>query len=176
MSTRSSKRIKVTESKDESDGITSSKNLYREISSDEDEMPQIKKRAVRKSGQKSKKVNESDDDEFEIKPKKEKLEKIKAPVKRAPRKTSTAEPKPKKVKVTDLPENEDGEAPMDKKPIKIKDESSEAHNNPNWKDFQLLSEITDIPQNIAKNIINLFKEDNEIPFICRYRKELTGDM
>lgn len=176
MSTRSSKRIKAT---DESDGITSSKNLYREISSDEeDEIPQVKKRAVRKTGQKSKKENESDDDEFEIKLKKEKLEKIKAPAKRAPRKTSTAEPKPKKVKVTDLPESEDGSAPVDKKPIKrkIKDETSEIHNNPNWKDFQLLSEISDIPQNIAKNIINLFKEDNEIPFICRYRKELTGDM
>lgn len=170
MSTRSSRRIK-----DESDGITGSKNLYKEISSSEDEMPQVKKKAVRKTGQKSKKEN--DEDEFEIKPKKEKLEKIKAPVKRAPRKISTAEPKSKKAKITDLPENENEEA-LEEKPVqrKLKDESTEVHNNPNWKDFQLLSEITEIPQNIAKNIINLFKEDNEIPFICRYRKELTGDM
>jgi transcriptional accessory protein Tex/SPT6 len=32
----------------------------------------------------------------------------------------------------------------------------------------------DLPR--ARNIVKLFKEDNTVPFICRYRKELIGEM
>lgn len=154
MATRSSRRIKETGSKDEADGITSSsKTRYVEISSSEDEMPKLKKRAVRKTGQKSKKDSESDNDDFVPKSKKgntttaekQKPDKIKAPVKRAPRKTSTTEPKPKKLKVTDLSENQNEDVQVEKIiKAKLKDEASQIHNNPNWKDFQLLSEISDI--------------------------------
>ena len=45
-----------------------------------------------------------------------------------------------------------------------------------WKEHELLSEMQNIELETAKNIIRLFQEENTIPFICRYRRELIGDM
>jgi transcriptional accessory protein Tex/SPT6 len=40
----------------------------------------------------------------------------------------------------------------------------------------LLSQQQEIPKAIAKNIVALFQEDNTIPFICRYRRDLIDNM
>lgn len=45
-----------------------------------------------------------------------------------------------------------------------------------WTEPQLLAEIQNLDFQTSQNIIKLFKDDNTIPFICRYRKELIGDM
>ncbi|KXJ74278.1 hypothetical protein RP20_CCG013983 [Aedes albopictus] len=45
-----------------------------------------------------------------------------------------------------------------------------------WDDFELLAEMQNIDRRTARTIIKLFEEENTIPFICRYRKELIGDM
>lgn len=44
-----------------------------------------------------------------------------------------------------------------------------------WNEPQLLAEFQNIDRYTAANIIKLFKEDNTIPFMCRYRKELIGN-
>lgn len=45
-----------------------------------------------------------------------------------------------------------------------------------WTQPQLLSELQNIDFQTSLNIIQLFEKDNTIPFICRYRKELIGDI
>lgn len=45
-----------------------------------------------------------------------------------------------------------------------------------WREHELLAEIEEIDGQIARNIVKLFDEENTIPFIARYRKELTGCM
>lgn len=45
-----------------------------------------------------------------------------------------------------------------------------------WTDEQLLSELQHIDQQTCTNIIQLFNDDNTIPFMCRYRRELIGDL
>lgn len=45
-----------------------------------------------------------------------------------------------------------------------------------WRDADLLADLQEINPEIAQNVINLFDTDNTIPFIARYRKELTGNM
>ncbi|XP_049963184.1 S1 RNA-binding domain-containing protein 1 [Schistocerca serialis cubense] len=45
-----------------------------------------------------------------------------------------------------------------------------------WRDAELLADLQEISPEIAENVINLFDTDNTIPFIARYRKELTGNM
>lgn len=45
-----------------------------------------------------------------------------------------------------------------------------------WTVPQLLAEIQKLDFQTSQNIIQLFNDDNTIPFICRYRKELIGDM
>ncbi|XP_053696973.1 uncharacterized protein YdcI [Sabethes cyaneus] len=45
-----------------------------------------------------------------------------------------------------------------------------------WDDHELLAEMQNIDRHTARNIIRLFEEENTIPFICRYRRELIGDM
>lgn len=45
-----------------------------------------------------------------------------------------------------------------------------------WTPEQLLSNLQGIDRATSANIIRLFDEDNTIPFICRYRRELTGNM
>ncbi|XP_059504597.1 S1 RNA-binding domain-containing protein 1 isoform X2 [Stegostoma tigrinum] len=46
----------------------------------------------------------------------------------------------------------------------------------NWNITQVLSERTNTDAWACANVIRLFKEENTIPFIARYRKELTNNM
>uniref|UniRef100_A0A8C8FK07 S1 motif domain-containing protein n=1 Tax=Oncorhynchus tshawytscha TaxID=74940 RepID=A0A8C8FK07_ONCTS len=48
--------------------------------------------------------------------------------------------------------------------------------NMNWDLIQLLSERTGVDQWVCLNISQLFKEENTIPFIVRYRKEMINHM
>lgn len=45
-----------------------------------------------------------------------------------------------------------------------------------WTDIDYISEMNNVDRNIANNVVKLFKEDNTIPFIARYRKNMTGSM
>ncbi|KYN29381.1 S1 RNA-binding domain-containing protein 1 [Trachymyrmex cornetzi] len=45
-----------------------------------------------------------------------------------------------------------------------------------WTDIDYISEVNNVTRCIAKNLVKLFKEDNTIPFIARYRKNMTGSM
>ncbi|XP_062980033.1 S1 RNA-binding domain-containing protein 1 [Elgaria multicarinata webbii] len=46
----------------------------------------------------------------------------------------------------------------------------------NWDIVQVLSQRTGIEEWVCANIIRLFNDDNTIPFIARYRKELINNM
>ncbi|XP_070590650.1 S1 RNA-binding domain-containing protein 1 [Erythrolamprus reginae] len=46
----------------------------------------------------------------------------------------------------------------------------------NWDIVEVLSQRTDIEAWVCANIIKLFNDDNTIPFIVRYRKELINNM
>lgn len=43
-----------------------------------------------------------------------------------------------------------------------------------WTADELLSQLQHIDRTTSANIIRLFDDDNTIPFICRYRRELIG--
>ncbi|XP_071580913.1 uncharacterized protein YdcI [Temnothorax nylanderi] len=45
-----------------------------------------------------------------------------------------------------------------------------------WTDIDYVSEINNIDRRIVENVVRLFKEDNTIPFIARYRKNMTCSM
>lgn len=45
-----------------------------------------------------------------------------------------------------------------------------------WKKHELLAELEDIPTRNAQKIIDLFDDENTIPFMCRYRRDLIGDI
>lgn len=47
---------------------------------------------------------------------------------------------------------------------------------PNWQDYELLADNLSLNLQLAKNIIALFENGNEIPFIARYRKTETENM
>ncbi|XP_068262800.1 S1 RNA-binding domain-containing protein 1 isoform X2 [Nyctibius grandis] len=78
------------------------------------------------------------------------------------------EPPFKKIKSTTCPEG---------KPVKnlggnkVKEEFEM-----NWDIVQALSEITNVEPWVCANLIRLFQEENTIPFIARYRKELINNM
>uniref|UniRef100_A0A672ULT0 S1 RNA binding domain 1 n=1 Tax=Strigops habroptila TaxID=2489341 RepID=A0A672ULT0_STRHB len=78
------------------------------------------------------------------------------------------EPPFKKIKSTTSPEG---------KPVKnlggnkVKEEFEM-----NWDIVQALSEITNVEPWVCANLIRLFKEENTIPFIARYRKELINNL
>ncbi|XP_010135055.1 PREDICTED: S1 RNA-binding domain-containing protein 1 [Buceros rhinoceros silvestris] len=46
----------------------------------------------------------------------------------------------------------------------------------NWDIVQVLSEITNVESWVCANLIRLFQEENTIPFIARYRKELINNL
>ncbi|KAG8229033.1 hypothetical protein J437_LFUL007588 [Ladona fulva] len=48
--------------------------------------------------------------------------------------------------------------------------------NADWDEAEEIAEDLRLPYYIVKNVIRLFNEDNTIPFIARYRKEMTGNM
>ncbi|KFR04546.1 S1 RNA-binding domain-containing protein 1 [Opisthocomus hoazin] len=78
------------------------------------------------------------------------------------------EPPVKKIKSTTCPEG---------KPVKnlggnkVKEEFEM-----NWDIVQALSEITNVEPWVCANLIRLFQEENTIPFIARYRKELINNL
>lgn len=87
--------------------------------------------------------------------------------KKSPKKTL-----PKKTAKNILPKE-----PASKKNEPIVNNNIEGQNlTSTWTDETLLSELESIDYNISRNIIKLFSEDNTIPFIARYRKDLTGHM
>lgn len=45
-----------------------------------------------------------------------------------------------------------------------------------WNEAELLSGSYNISKNIMENIVELFQKDNTIPFMCRYRKDLIGNI
>lgn len=48
--------------------------------------------------------------------------------------------------------------------------------HPEWQDSELLSQETCIEPKIAQSVIKLLDEGNTIPFIARYRKNMTNNM
>ncbi|XP_041034532.1 S1 RNA-binding domain-containing protein 1 isoform X1 [Carcharodon carcharias] len=66
---------------------------------------------------------------------------------------------------------------LDGKPIKLQRGCVEIGDmQMNWNITQVLSERTNTEAWACANLIRLFKEENTIPFIARYRKELTNNM
>ncbi|XP_075145670.1 uncharacterized protein YdcI [Haematobia irritans] len=57
-------------------------------------------------------------------------------------------------------------------PQKIQGRSSFWARRKIWTIDELLAETTNIEPRAAKNIVNLFENENTIPFICRYRRDL----
>lgn len=47
---------------------------------------------------------------------------------------------------------------------------------PYWKEYELLEDRHKLATHVAKNLIRLFENGNEIPFIARYRKNETQNM
>lgn len=45
-----------------------------------------------------------------------------------------------------------------------------------WTDEQLLSQLQYLDFDTSSNIVRLFDEGNTIPFMCRYRRELIGNL
>lgn len=45
-----------------------------------------------------------------------------------------------------------------------------------WQNYELLSEYHNIDFNVSRNVVQLFDEGCTIPFIARYRKDITGNM
>ncbi|XP_067844886.1 S1 RNA-binding domain-containing protein 1 [Heptranchias perlo] len=78
------------------------------------------------------------------------------------------EPALKKQKTENYPEG---------KPVKLQRGCVEIGDTQmNWNIIQVLSERTNTEAWVCANLIRLFKEENTIPFIARYRKELTNNM
>ncbi|NXG69035.1 SRBD1 protein, partial [Baryphthengus martii] len=78
------------------------------------------------------------------------------------------EPPLKKIKLTASPE---GKPAKNLGGNKIKEEFEM-----NWDIVQALSEITNVEPWVCANLIRLFQEENTIPFIARYRKELINNL
>uniref|UniRef100_A0A8D0H2P2 S1 RNA-binding domain-containing protein 1 n=1 Tax=Sphenodon punctatus TaxID=8508 RepID=A0A8D0H2P2_SPHPU len=63
------------------------------------------------------------------------------------------------------------------KPVKLaRSTNIDEENKMNWDIVQVLSDRTNIEEWVCANIIRLFKDDNTIPFIARYRKELINNL
>lgn len=45
-----------------------------------------------------------------------------------------------------------------------------------WKDHEILAQRKDLKLNVAKNLIRLFQDGNTVPFIARYRRDVTENM
>ncbi|XP_076640501.1 S1 RNA-binding domain-containing protein 1 [Colletes latitarsis] len=45
-----------------------------------------------------------------------------------------------------------------------------------WTDVDYVSEVNNVKKHIVQNVVKLFNEENTIPFIARYRKNMTGGM
>lgn len=101
-------------------------------------------------------------------------------------------PKQSKRKIQ-IPESDDGRKPLVAKRAKIEIDSATAKPHETqrqqqrtskrfdiptktWTEPELLAQLQQLDYSTAKNIIQLFEDDNTIPFICRYRKETIGDL
>ncbi|XP_077138522.1 S1 RNA-binding domain-containing protein 1 [Ranitomeya variabilis] len=64
------------------------------------------------------------------------------------------------------------------KPVKYKARGSAASESSdmNWNIVEVLSERTNVESWVCSNLIQLFQDDNTIPFIARYRKELINNL
>ncbi|KAL2716873.1 S1 RNA-binding domain-containing protein 1 [Vespula squamosa] len=69
--------------------------------------------------------------------------------------------------------NEDLSLERPRKEIDIENFSTECVE---WTDVDYICEVQNIDKQVAENIVKLFKDDNTIPFIARYRKSMTGGM
>ncbi|KAL6259586.1 hypothetical protein P5V15_009503 [Pogonomyrmex californicus] len=64
-----------------------------------------------------------------------------------------------------------------KEDLKIKEKFNSSFSQcAEWTDVDYISEINNVDRHIVENVVKLFKEDNTIPFIARYRKNMTGSM
>ncbi|KOC60832.1 S1 RNA-binding domain-containing protein 1 [Habropoda laboriosa] len=45
-----------------------------------------------------------------------------------------------------------------------------------WSDVDYVSEVNNVEKHIAANVVKLFNDDNTIPFIARYRRNMTNGM
>uniref|UniRef100_A0A8C3XAZ4 S1 RNA-binding domain-containing protein 1 n=1 Tax=Catagonus wagneri TaxID=51154 RepID=A0A8C3XAZ4_9CETA len=79
------------------------------------------------------------------------------------------QPPLKKVKTETCPQGQPVRFPANANDIKEEVEM-------NWDVVQVLSERTNIELWVCANIIRLFNDDNTIPFIIRYRKELINNL
>lgn len=150
-------------------------NLDTTYNDSEEEKP--KKRVTKKSKPAIKKEVEDN----ETKPKKTVARKRKTPIKK-----EKSEPKPKASKRKSSSQIENDEQPKPKVARKRKTATEEQvdgnvqtfkpSNNTVWNDVDWLAEFNNINPWTAKNIINLFDDDNSIPFIARYRRDLTSNM
>ncbi|NXW06348.1 SRBD1 protein, partial [Fregetta grallaria] len=78
------------------------------------------------------------------------------------------EPPFKKIKSTTCPEG---------KPVKnLGGKKVKEEFEMNWDIVRALSEITNVEPWVCANLIRLFQEENTIPFIARYRKELINNL
>lgn len=66
-------------------------------------------------------------------------------------------------------------ADLDKKNLS-NDNIKNFDNKVEWSEQDYICDVHKIESKIAHNIVSLFKDDNTIPFIARYRKEKTGGM
>ncbi|XP_040207491.1 S1 RNA-binding domain-containing protein 1 isoform X2 [Rana temporaria] len=60
------------------------------------------------------------------------------------------------------------------KPVKLKGSGQES-TEMNWDTVEILAERTNVEPWVCANLIKLFKDENTIPFIARYRKELINN-
>ncbi|KPP71057.1 hypothetical protein Z043_110066 [Scleropages formosus] len=79
------------------------------------------------------------------------------------------EPPPKKIKLSSAPQG---------KPVKCQTTGCSLSSNihMNWDLIEVLSERMQLERWVCANLVQLFQEENTIPFIVRYRKEIINHM
>ncbi|KAI1894419.1 hypothetical protein AGOR_G00115610 [Albula goreensis] len=79
------------------------------------------------------------------------------------------EPVTKKLKTSEAPQG---------KPVRAPKSGKDLRNDlqMNWDPIEVLSEISKVERWVCANIVELLREENTIPFIVRYRKELINHM
>ncbi|KAJ9581337.1 hypothetical protein L9F63_023485, partial [Diploptera punctata] len=157
-------------------------------SEEEEEEDEIK---PKKFGSRKRKLDSDSDDDYlpetpkkkikkaEGKPKPEKKPKEKAaPKEKKPKTVKPKTERKKPVRKTKTKENvlqgSAGEGTSNVQlgnPIQIQDAD-----RMEWNESEYVAQLQQVEVHIARNIIRLLDEDNTIPFIARYRKELTNDM
>ncbi|KZC10707.1 PREDICTED: S1 RNA-binding domain-containing protein 1 [Dufourea novaeangliae] len=171
--------------------LSDSEDEAANVSSDDNYVPEKK---VAKTSQRKKKTESSGND-ANANNKKRKARTSVSPVKRT---RKIAKPKIETVKTGDvtninIKESIDFKTEVTKKTKKEEVETSDEENLKErlkdkmrlqsnsieckeWTDVEFISEINNVSRHIAENVIELFKADNTIPFIARYRKNMTEGM